>query len=220
MSTTNFIRNESFIMHDDVYNINGYEVIRFNGTNWLKIYHHNSKYGFFSSRSSANYSLEYHRFSLLSLIDDSFKIKTDNSEYFSLLMEYPQLNQYIQFRQNLFFTTDQNSVEGFMTVNKVGSWNQFAGIHYLEIKASNSLYVGCSNGYNNYYSIGTISTAKEGTYPDYFADCVLQITDLWIEIEDFSLINRFKPIFKCSKDLCYRFHFSFKNILVFILIYK
>ena len=63
---------------------------------WILIFHHNSKSGYFKNLNEALYSKKQDRFSVLGNIDDRYLI----SGYFEFRIVYPEIEDYLEFKQN------------------------------------------------------------------------------------------------------------------------
>ena len=64
---------------------------------WALIFHHESKYGYFLNERQALLSYDIRKFSVLSKVDDSFKI----DGYFEYLLIYPDIDGYSQWKQSV-----------------------------------------------------------------------------------------------------------------------
>ena len=137
----------------------GYDVIHYNESIWLKIFHHNSKAGFFKNKQEGNYSLDRNLFSILNVIDEKFKLTDGTNSYYSLIYEIPQIPQYIHFHQQSYFTDTNPQAAGFTILNKTGTWPHFGGIHVLAShRGWCSLYVCDDDGSTWNYPLGAIDT--------------------------------------------------------------
>ena len=68
-----------------------------NGDSWFLIFHHNVKYGdLFKNEKVVHFYKGKNKFSLLSRINDKFKISDD---YFEFMIYYPDYDDYVQFTQ-------------------------------------------------------------------------------------------------------------------------
>ena len=178
----------------------------------MRILHHDSRKRYFNNFTDANYSLEKDCFSILREIDERFKIDSEN---YSFLLEYPQVPKYLSFRQKEYFTTKNSKPIGYKRISSNGSWPFFGGIHILRWEA---LYVGQDNGENWHYPIGTISKEYAPYVPVVYEEAI-SITDLWVEIWDFSLLKYVKAIYSIySKKNAYKNFLSFLFLISHILI--
>ena len=185
--------NDSYVLHRNIRKKFGYEYFNEdNGEIWLKVFHQNTKFCYFNSRAKANYSLNKNCYSILREVDQKFLISKSSQKYYSFLLEYPQIPEYIEFIQTELFTTTNPNPNGFEIISNNSYFEGFGGLHQLDSKYLNrSLIVGYNNGFNWFYPIGTISKQY---YPFFPIDIQknYQVADLWIELPDLNLINTFK----------------------------
>lgn len=205
-------------MHESIIKLNGYNIIKYSDTYWLKIFHQNSRVYFFKDKSEANYSINKNCFSILREIDSRFQI--DNK--YSLLMEYPQLYKYIRWTQTSDFSYVANESQNYEKIsNNPGAWSRFRGLHSYPSSFTKSLYVGDNSGENWFFAVGVIYDQFKGVMPATENEIWLQFVDLWLEIDDFEKMKLLPPIFKgCTSNCRTNFLFSFSYYTVFILIYE
>ena len=67
-----------------------YEFKEFNGTVFLKLLHHNSTYKQYFNSKNVYFNLAENTYSILGLLDDSFKIPENES--FEFILEYPEFS--------------------------------------------------------------------------------------------------------------------------------
>ncbi|EAX88320.1 hypothetical protein TVAG_284260 [Trichomonas vaginalis G3] len=183
--------NEPYVLHNNIKKKSEFEYFTdANGQLWLKVFHQNTNYCYFESKLEANYSLSKNCFSLIRYIDEKFLISKSSQKYYSFLLEYPQIPEYIEFVQEEHFNTSNPKPAGFNTIKKKGAFLEFGGLHQLISTYSNSaLLVGRNNAVNWDYPIGTISKDYYPLMPIFNRQCL--IVDLWIEIKDLNIINQF-----------------------------
>ena len=87
---------------------------------WTLIFHHNLVDGIFPSNYSAGFSQRRHRYSVLSRVNDNFKI----DGYFEFILYYPDIEEYCQWKQNVNpMVAPCGSDIGFEPVNC--TWDNF-----------------------------------------------------------------------------------------------
>ena len=86
------------------------------GDSWFLIFHHNVKYGdLFKDVKETLYYKGKSKFSILSNINDKFKI---NNQYFEFKITYPECDDYIQFTQTTNPISTIEIQEGTVEVKK------------------------------------------------------------------------------------------------------
>ena len=107
-----------------------------NGDSWFLIFHHNAKYGdLFKNEKEVLFYKGKNKFSLLSRINDKFKI---NDDYFEFMIYYPDYDDYVQFTQ------PANPIYSEFPINSVdilhGSENTNNGLLIVSITFSELFY--------------------------------------------------------------------------------
>ena len=119
---------EPYVLHDNVIKINGNTIIQYNGSNWLKIFHQNTKFCYFDSISQARYSKDENCYSIIKTINDKYRLSENDELFYSFLLEYPQIPQYIYFHQSTF---NSDTAESYKLITSNGTWPHFGGLrHY------------------------------------------------------------------------------------------
>lgn len=182
---------------------------------WLKIFHHNLETDVFQDETEAKYSLVDGKFSILSLINDDYKI----NDQFEFLLEYPDgqnkvgMNRWAQSNNPLDETVESgNTVPGYEKItlsweNAVNTQSQaysFGGL-WKSNRPSNTLLDGNINQVSWYFSIGIFQKYNQKYMPghsDYNTESIL-----WLRIND---------DFACSTmhNLCFSMPIVFSLMLM------
>lgn len=181
-------------MQNDEFSLNGYRLKRYNESNFVLIFHQKySTGGLFANDNECNKSLRKNKFSVIGSINDNFKI----SEYFHLLLEYPELDAHLEWKQKLPITSSESNVQAIV-YNKT-----FRDFHGLAKSAdvTSSCLDGSPGTYTPYwfYSIGMKRKHVGWIIPgplfvgddsNYNVDSVF----LWMKYDDINLIHNFPVI--------------------------
>ena len=181
--------------------------------NWLLLNYINiAKSPLWESLQQANYSIEKYRYSILSLMDNSYKI---NNNEFEFLLEYPDLKGYNRWYQqsNPLEEYEGNSPgpksargyrEHTITYNN-GYWGGL-----VRSSDPGTLLDGSTYHHYTFYSIGS-TYFHNGGIPAYYDVAVLE-TSLWVRVS--------KIPFNLNNPSCYfslLSKMSFKILLIIFL---
>ena len=159
---------------------------------WALIFHHESKYGYFSSKNQALLSFNIRKFSVLSRVDDSFKI----DDYFEYLLIYPEISGYSHWRQtiNPIFANPKED-NGYQNISF--TWENAQKFQGLSISSDKSTLLDGSPFEDTwYYSIGSVMKSSEFAYaipgPQWkYNNSTLQYNvSLYIKIRDYSFMKK------------------------------
>ena len=158
---------------------------------FVLVFYHNAKKGFFPSKKAAMFSQNRDRFSLLSRIDDKFRTSSNNFEF---ILYYPDLDEFCHWKQseNPLFVDNLDSI----TFEKVDCvWNEleihpFKGLRksdsfmsFLDSAASKSFFYSVGMYRNDSYNLGLA-----GPYWNY-KNTILWEEYLYMKVEDPSLLK-------------------------------
>ena len=161
-----------------------FPIKKFDGANWIRIFHHNSKNGTinWSSRSQVLddiYDTAYKK----SLLNQINLFKTNNK--YEFLLEYPDIdskkyNRWVQ--SNDITKSSELDVKDYskIHVDFTSDDHPFNGLKY-----SNGNYTVINGDDDNYYAIGYL---KNNPIPGYGNDITGRI-DLWIRIDEYLKIS-------------------------------
>ena len=187
---------------------------------WFLIFHHNVKNGdLFKDENEALYCRSDNKFSLLSKINDKFKI---NDEYFEFMITYPEYDDYIHFTQTKNPITINKTEEGTVVVKRQSALpdrKSFKGLalggHILALLDSN----GKDPGW--YYAIGQMMFVPDYNNsipgPNWYYNNSTNLfseVNLYIKIIDLSLL----PYLYSSQTGNTQNYIQFHHILPYIAI--
>ena len=133
----------------------------FKGASWLLVFRHSTKksVNYFTEITAKNYH-EEDMFSILSDIDDSYKIGSK----FEFMLEYPDYGQYNRWRQNNNPLNEESQTSiGYKPIHVPMSTN-FGGLHISSRKDA-CIIKGDSRTPNWYYAIGSFGREYNGSFP-------------------------------------------------------
>ena len=190
------------------------------GTNnsWVLIFHHDSSKGFFSSKKEARYSLNPHKFSLLSRLNEGFKIEGR----FEFLLKYPQFTGQNHWTQTVNPVEAQpNEDIGYEGINISWSINYWGGLALSSTERT--LIDGSPYADTWFYAIGTVSSSYPnqipGPYWEYQGVSVINMVDLWIRVNNFALISELIEFTCHSVPLIVTFKSPLFIVLIFLDIF-
>ena len=171
------------------FTVNGGE----DGSFWALIFHHNSTHGYFTKNNVLNH-YSTHLFSVLSKIDDSFKVDGN----FEFLLKYPELSDYAQWTQteNPIYA-QPNTSNGYKP--KHYDWNYEFTLSGLSLSSSThcSLLDGSPFLDSWFFGIGAYGNCLveggDGAIPGpgwTFNGKYLHVVNLYIKVFDSKLIRK------------------------------
>ena len=171
----------------------------------------------FNSIEDAKYYNSVHRFSILSLIDDSYKV----NNLYEMLIEYPQIPFYTRFTQVTNPNTNTTNT-GFKHISGQNVSN-FQGLA-RSADVTETYLDGTPSVYTPdwWFAIGTYKLYQThympGPYNYNGSSNRVKWVDLWIRIENISLLINMKSLIKCNTVRCKVVGFSYHILYCFILI--
>ena len=187
---------------------------------WFLIFHHNVKYGgLFKDENEALYCRSDNKFSLLSKINDKFKI---NDEYFEFMITYPEYDDYIHFTQTKNPITINETEEGTVVVKRQSALPNRENFTVLALGRHNySLLDSNGKDYGWFYAIGQMKFAEGYNNsipgPNWYynnSDNLFYEVNLYIKIIDLSLLPYLYSSQTCNTQNYLQLH----HILPFIAI--
>jgi len=188
--------------------LNGYDIKYSLNKTWLLIFRHNSiKGGFLKDEHEASFSLNKNKFSLLSKINESFKV-TDNDTYFSyeFLLEYPEFEGFNHWRQELFPSDERTRTQSinYEALSQI-SWpyRYWGGLALNEHDKQYSFIDGSPltntwhfaiGSYTNYYGVDRFP----GPCLDLDSLCLNSVSEvyLWMRLDNPQLVEYLPSIIK------------------------
>ena len=119
---------------------------------FVLIFYHNAKSGFFPSKQAAIFSQNSDRFSLLSRIDNRFQTSNNSFEF---ILYYPDVDEFCHWKQTENpILTDKTQPITFEDVNC--SWHYLSHYPFNGLWKSTSINCFLDSGENNsfYYAVG------------------------------------------------------------------
>jgi hypothetical protein len=196
--------------------LNGYNVMAYNGSKWIMIFHQKHPEGGFFTDDECLKSLRKKRFSVIGSINESFKI---NSRY-HFLLEYPALGDKIEWEQTKEITHSE-PVDAFVYN---ATFNGFNGLG-LSYDRKYACFDGSPGdcGYTQFwYTVGAKYHYPEGgpiPGPVYQNKAiVVNEVKLWIKFDDV-FVFEYLPIIapKCTVNYKRTLSFSF-SFAMFLMI--
>ena len=204
-------------MINSEYRLSGYRFKRYNESNFVLIFE--QKYpigGLFQDERECNKSHKKNKYSIIGSINDNFKI----NEYFHFLLEYPELDSYLEFEQKTYITSNAYNVNA---KNYNSSFIQFNGL----AKSGDANY-SCIDGSPGvgtgswWYSIGTKIPHSNAHIPSpIFKNIGVDVNHvlLWIKFGDIDLLRDFPLISSfCTHKITISRPTAFLYIVVLLLI--
>ena len=176
---------------DDNIIIRGYHgAIKYDKT-FIQILYQNIKKGqknLFIDKTEANYSLIKNKFSVLKYINDDFKI----NNVYEFIIYYKELDLILHWNQTSNFHVATNNI-GYKPIHVDSQNDIFGGIG--PNFGSGSYLDGQPNAYDWWYSIGCINLHKYNGVigmpgPKNPLLTEVNITSLWIRINDFKILEK------------------------------
>ena len=187
----------------------------YNDSHWLKIFHHNSRICYFNN-DTANYSTNKHCFSILSKIDEKFTIYNGTDNVYSMMLELPQIPQYIRWHQYSHFTEPNPSLIGYKQLPDTnGSWDKFIGLHAVNDEMAQYTLYSCNNNGDGDQLIG-LKTDIIAPYIPFYQYWV-QFIDIWIELRNLSSMNLLNAlIIRCTEKITFQQCHFYAYLFLFI----
>ena len=187
---------------------------------WFLIFHHNVKYGelFKNKREALNYR-GTHKFSLLSRINDRFKI---DDQYFEFKITYPEYDDCVIFTQKTNPIHVDEIEEGTVEVKKESNMNNHYNFTGLAL-GNNSFTLLDTNGKKDlwFYAIGQVNfvSAYNASIPGPNWYCnetnnLIYEVNLYIKIKDWSLLDYLYSFNTCNSQ----HYIQLRNLLYFTII--
>lgn len=178
----------------------GYKTSNFYGLNWVRIFHHNSRYGYFENIGNALFSpKKSQKFSVLGSLCNDFKI----NDVFEFLLEYPEIDESLRWNQTVN-PLEETNVVNYEPINVSSKFSSFRGLARSGDKRKSLLDGTPHNSYENWwFSVGAMVNEFNGKVPVYLNGTKAfstYVINLWLKIESFDKI-KILPIlspYKCS----------------------
>ena len=181
---------------------------------WALIFHHNSKYGYFNEKE-VYLSTNPHKFSVLSRLDDSFKI----DQKFEFLLLYPEIPGHAHWVQDINpLKAQPNEENGYLSISF--TWNDSSTQEFHGLSLSNSTHTfldGSPFLPTWYYSIGSYHQSSENKDaipgPSWKYNGTIQyIVNLYIKIQNWRQMIKlysFPTVVYKKRYFCYVFVYVF-----------
>ena len=198
----------TFFNHDITKGFN-YKI--FKNETFLLIFHHNSYKKQYFTQEEAGYNIEQNKYSIINIIDESYKIKYnegEDNEYsaYEFLLEYPELDGYNQWTQEVYMTEEivpDNDIK-YRPINISWDYYSWGGL-YLSSMPNLTYIDGSPNDGTWHYGIGVYHHAfsdNDISGPcnsiDYCKNQYFHIVNLWIRVTDVILTKKHNCSCFCS----------------------
>ena len=149
---------------------------------WALIFHHDARFGFFGNKERALFSTNNNIFSVLSRVDETFKI--DGKFEFALV--YPELEGYSQWTQTINpLQSKPNESNGYENIHF--SWSNYQPFDGLGLSSlpDTNLLDGSRDDWTRFYAVGLYVpiVKKNDIIPGPFWDDNLHVVDLYLKIK-------------------------------------
>ena len=177
----------------------GYKTSDFYSLKWVRIFHHDSYYGYFNNIGDTLISPKNkHRFSVLGALSRDFKI----NDAYEFVLEYPLENEKLHWKQAAN-PIDSSENLGYTPIDIPTKFWNFAGL-LRSADINHTLLDGTLGGKSDWwYSVGTIRDMYKPNVPFYYISDQLFFThlvNLWLRIDSIDDIKKLPTLsyFRCT----------------------
>ena len=183
----------------------GYQTNNFYGLKWVRIFHHDSHYGYFKTLGDALFSPKNkQKFSVLGSLNKDFKI----NDVYEFVLEYPNEACLLHWNQT------KNPIEtttniGYKPIHVDSKLSSFQGLSRSADK-SQTLLDGTPSEYTDswWFSVGTIKDQFKPNIPVYRINAseytTSHLVNLWVRVESYDIVKTLPSLslFICTCNKC------------------
>ena len=198
----------------------GYKTNNFYEHKWVRIFHHDSHFGYFKTPGDALFfPKNKNKFSVIGSLSKDFKI----NDVYEFVLEYPNENFLLHWNQTMNPIETTTNI-GYKPIHIDSKLSSFKGLSRSADKTKTLLDGSPSEGINNWwFSIGTISDFYKPNFPLYYVSAsekyLSHLVNFWVRVESYDIISTLPSLssFICSFNKCRRQH-SFMIVTILIML--
>ena len=181
---------------------------------------------YFKSYNELLFSNDKNKYSVFGYFDSDFRIRREENANLSyvFLLEYPDIKSYIYFEQRENPLTAEHNTDVGLTIfeSTMPSGDRaFSGFTKYGGSYNGSYLDGFNNDtYKNdwYYAIGQRVKWKEDQIPAHVFNETPKLVEvnLWVEIHDLSILDKFKNFYSCRGNNQYSLNYLFCLCVIMI----